>query len=228
MAREAVARGPQPRRAALLGSCAAALGRLRSRSAVKLVRPILAHLVAVAPALATWHEPARASLASLSLLGWALAVQLGFALVPEARAERSRTQAGLATLASALPALALGFGLDVQAGFALPGLLALAAVGSLSLALVGAAAPQSEREERAVLASGALLVLLPALLLGALVVCGIEHDGLARALLASPLASALEATLQRVEPRALALAPLGALAVLGIALLAARKRGDHA
>lgn len=195
---------------------------------MKLVRPILAHLVAVAPALATWHEPARASLASLSLLGWALAAQLAFALVPEARGERSRTQAGLATLASALPALALGFGLDVQAGFALPALLALAAAGALSLALVGAAAPQSEREERAALASGALLVALPALLLGALIVCGIEHAGVVSALLASPLASALAATLQRMEPRTLALAPLGALAVLGVALLAARKRGESA
>lgn len=195
---------------------------------MKLVRPILAHLVAVAPALATWHEPVRASLASLSLLGWALAVQLAFALVPEARGERSRTQAGLATLASALPALALGFGLDVQAGFALPALLALVAAGALSLALVGAAAPQSEREERAALASGAVLVALPALLLGALIVCGIEHAGVVSALLASPLASALAATLQRMEPRTLALAPLGALAVLGFALLAARKRGESA
>ncbi|MBM3987363.1 MAG: hypothetical protein FJ294_05340 [Planctomycetes bacterium] len=193
---------------------------------MKLARPILAHALAVLPALAAYRADARASLASLSLLGWAFTVHLAFALVPHARGASSRSQHGLGTLALAAPSLALGMGLDAQAGAAWRGLLALAAIGALSLALLAAAAPRGEREGRAVLASRALFVLLPALLGAALTVCGLEHDTLARALCASPLASAWSVTLRVSQP--LALAPLGAAAVLGAAVLAAREERERA
>jgi len=195
---------------------------------VKLARPILAHLLAVAPALAAWHAPARASLASLSLLGWALAVHLAFVLAPPARGASTRAQSALETLALASPSLALGLGLDAQAGTPWGDLLALAAAGALSLALLGAAAPRTERFELPALASRALFVVLPALLAAALTLCGIERDTLVRALGASPLASVLEATLRAVDLRALALAPLGAAAVLGVAVFAARAEGERA
>ncbi len=198
-----------------------------SHFAVQLARPLLAHLLAVAPVLGTWHAPSRASLGGLSLLGWTLAVHLACALVPERRVERSRVQAALATLAFSLPALALGLGLDLQAGFRPSALLALAGTGALSLALVGAAAPESQREERAVLASGALFVLLPALLAVALALCGLEPDG-ARWLAASPLASALRATVRAADVNSLALAPLGAAAVLAVAWSVGRREGARA
>lgn len=195
---------------------------------MKLARPILAHLLAVLPALAAWRADARASLASLSLLGWAFTVHLAFALAPQARGACSRAQHGLAQLALAAPSLALGLGLDAQAGAAWRELLALAAVGALALALLAAAAPKDEREGHAVLASRALFVLLPAWLGAALQLGGIEHDALALALGASPLASAWSATMHLAELRALALAPLGAAAVLGVAVLAARAEGERA
>lgn len=194
---------------------------------MKLARPLVAHLLAVAPVLGTWHAPSRASLAGLSLLGWSLAVHLAFALAPERRVARSRAQAALVTLSWALPALALGLGLDLQAGFRLDASLALVGAGALSLALVGAAAPETQREERAVLASGALFVLLPALLEGALALCGLEPDG-ARWLAASPLASALRATVGTADVKSLALAPLGAAAVLAVAWSAGQRAGARA
>jgi len=195
---------------------------------VKLARPILAHLLAVLPALAAYRTDARASLASLSLLGWALCVHLAFALVPHARGAASRSRHGLGALALAAPSLALGMGLDARGGAAWRGLLALAAIGALALALLAAAAPRGEREGRAVLASRLSFVLLPALFGAALTVCGLEHDTLARALGASPLASAWHATLRASDPLALAFAPLGAAAVLAVAVFASDGETERA
>jgi hypothetical protein len=78
-----------------------------------------------------------------------------------------------------------------------------------------------------VLASGALFVLLPALLVVALALCGLELDG-ARWLAASPLASALRATVRAADVNSLALAPLGAAAVLAVAWSVGRREGARA
>jgi hypothetical protein len=189
---------------------------------LKLIRPFSAHIAALAPVAAAWAEPARASLASLSLCGWAAFVHIAFACVTSSEECGSRADAARVAAALTLPSLALGIALDLRAGFAPTDLACVASLAVLSVALLSAAG----RNRNAARVGVSLLFVLPALVAGALHLVGlsttVESVPWARAALASPLAACLEFTLVRIEARALALGLVGALAPFAVIVLARR------
>jgi hypothetical protein len=195
---------------------------------VKLLRPLSAHVVALAPVAAAWAEPARASLASLSLCAWAASVHIAFACAPSRDERGSRADAARLAAALALPTLAIGFALDLRAGFSASALALVAAVALTSIVLLAMAGRNLCDGVVAGVHRGsvAALFVLPALLVGALRLVGLstteESVPWARAALCSPLAACLEFTLSRVEPRAFALALVGALSPLVVIALARR------